>query len=495
MATCTDQIATADTSGVELRYVTEECWGEETDLTAADGKQLQKLRFTSESLGLDRSTVVSDEINSDRQISDLIPTNFSAVGDINGEWSTDTYDDFIGSALCSQWADADEDMLWVDHEVDAWINVGGGLRFSVPADAPRLADGTTLLQVGQKITLSGFSTAGNNGEKTIATSSDAVMTFSETMTQEGDATNKKPVTIKSSVITGVSVDNGELVVPTKYNPINGLLYQTIQLKNLSAANNIRVTVTGEREDGTNTRHTVTPSLTTQAATTAHASHFDVVSSTKNGSEEISFYIEKEFSDIADGTDKRILSYSGMVVDQMSIALEAEAKSTIRFSLLGKSSADRTATLIDDPADATSTDIISSSITGETNIVWDGGSTDESIIKSISIDTSNNYRNKTVIGQLGSIDVGKGRFSVTGSISLYLSDFDIYSRFLDNESFSLAFTLGGDGKDGYSFLMPKVKITNSSIVAGGPDQDVMVDIGYQALGSGSTKTLYISKVDA
>jgi len=498
MATCNDQITTADTGGVELRYIEEDCWGEDM----ASGK-LKKMRFTSESLGVDRDTVVSDEINSDRQISDLIPTNFSASGDINCELSRSTYDDFIASALGGQW---DELYEMRDSHSVANVSVNTAKRLVYPVtDAPGVA-------VGDVITTSGFDEAVNNGTFKVSIVSTQYVTVqplsggtdSPLVEEAGSAT--KEITTKISSLPGVSIwskDSGYLIYTseTVRDGANLLVGNLVKLYNFATdANNVNVLVTAPVLDGTSYGHTILHHSELTGESNVRVGFLG--SRITNGGDEISFYIEKEFTDIADGSTKRILSYSGMMVDRMSISVEAEAKTTVAFSFMGKTGATRTSTLLDDPEEATTTDVLTSTAKGATYISWedsagDTQSIDDAVIRSLTLDVANNLRNKTAIGTLGSIDVGQGRFSATGTFSMYLRDFNLYERYLSNDSFAIMFTIGDmDNDDCYGFYMPRVKITNSSIVAGGPDQDVMVDIGYQAL-RGDTddadRTLYISKV--
>lgn len=68
--------------------------------TSGDSKTL---RFTGESLQFGITTETSQEIRSDRQISDLIQTGAEASGDINFELSYGTYDDLIAAALGNLW--------------------------------------------------------------------------------------------------------------------------------------------------------------------------------------------------------------------------------------------------------------------------------------------------------------------------------------------------------------------------------------------------------
>jgi hypothetical protein len=82
-----------------IRYIAEVTPGT-TPATPA----LKELRFTGESLGKNITNVKSNEIRSDRNISGLIPTDVEIGGDINGEMSYGTYDDFIEAALATTWA-------------------------------------------------------------------------------------------------------------------------------------------------------------------------------------------------------------------------------------------------------------------------------------------------------------------------------------------------------------------------------------------------------
>jgi len=495
--TCTNKKTTGDTSGFELRYIEEECWGETTDID--DDAKMQKLRLTSESLGVDRSTVVSDEIISDRQITDLIPTSFSAAGDINGEFSKDTYDDFIRSATGGEW-ESNDSSIWTLDNSRGNVGVNSSLQI--------VYSGGTIPSffIGQELTFSGFTTAGNNKTITIKALTTTLITPTDTTGMAHEAfTASKVIRVVSKQSKGVVVkDSGKkLVFPENYRPavdeIVGKMIRLSGFKNDASVNNMTVLVTkGNASTG---EYTVSPTLPKDVA----AGSTDIVTihpelTMSNGSEDVSFYIEKEFTDIAGDNDKKILTYLGMMVDRMSINIEAEAKTTIAFSFMGRTGGSITSSFKSEPLEPTTTDVLISTARGAAIIKWDENGTDKSIdsaiIRSMSIEVSNNLRGKTAIGTLGSVDMGLGRFSTTGTFTMYLENFSLYKRYLENDSFSITFTVGDmDSSNCYMFHMPKVKIINSSVVAGGPDQDVMVEIGYQALRGEEDdfdKTLYISK---
>lgn len=87
----------SDANRVGLAYIEETVFG----VTPSGPPTLQDLRFVSESLAQITGTVASNEIRSDRQVTDLIRTGLNAGGDINFEMSYGTFDDFLEAALLS----------------------------------------------------------------------------------------------------------------------------------------------------------------------------------------------------------------------------------------------------------------------------------------------------------------------------------------------------------------------------------------------------------
>ena len=78
----------ADTNRVQLKYIEETTWG-----TTPGTPTMTEIRMTSESLSYNIANIVSNEIRSDRQTTDLIQTGAEAAGGFNGELSYGSYDD------------------------------------------------------------------------------------------------------------------------------------------------------------------------------------------------------------------------------------------------------------------------------------------------------------------------------------------------------------------------------------------------------------------
>lgn len=90
----------SDSSSVQLYYVEETAWGE----VPAGPPTLNEFRFTQDSLAQTTETTISEEIRSDRQVSDIVRTAVSAGGDVGVELSYASHDDLIAGALADDWS-------------------------------------------------------------------------------------------------------------------------------------------------------------------------------------------------------------------------------------------------------------------------------------------------------------------------------------------------------------------------------------------------------
>ena len=106
------------------------------------------------------------------------------------------------------------------------------------------------------------------------------------------------------------------------------------------------------------------------------------------------------------------------------------------------------------------------------------------VLSFQFQVANNFRQKKVLGTLGSTDFNFGDFEVTGSMQMYFADSTEYDKFLDQDEVSLAICFSDDqgdyGGDGFLFDFPKVKFTDGQRMAGGRNQDIIADFSWQAL---------------
>lgn len=129
-----------DSNRTQITFIKESVYG-----VTPDTPQMQELRMTGESLNKNINNIVSNEIRSDRQISDLIQAAKSAAGDINFELSYGTYDEFLASALYSGDWSSDLNISGTDIAADATGFTSSSTDF--------VAEGVV---VGQIIKVAGF---------------------------------------------------------------------------------------------------------------------------------------------------------------------------------------------------------------------------------------------------------------------------------------------------------------------------------------------------
>lgn len=137
---------------VALRQVAESTWGN-TPATPT----LEAVRFTSESLNYNADFITSEEIRADRMTPDTIQVSSQGGGEINGEWSYATYDDFIEGAMFSSWLttgsaqgpDTTIAIVKTGGSPNTWTLTDSGSGFA-----------SNSWVVGQFVKVEGFSTAG-----------------------------------------------------------------------------------------------------------------------------------------------------------------------------------------------------------------------------------------------------------------------------------------------------------------------------------------------
>lgn len=178
----------ADTARSQLFYLEETVWGQ------TPAAALNAVRFTGESLNFSIDNTQSNEIRSDRQITDLIQTDAEPGGDINFELSYGAFDDLIAGALFNDWATA------VNISAETTIAAASGSPDSFTDSANGFV--TAGIQPGQWIKVSGFATQANNGYFQVLT------VAAGTITVKGETALVNESAGPSVTIVGETLRNG-----------------------------------------------------------------------------------------------------------------------------------------------------------------------------------------------------------------------------------------------------------------------------------------------
>lgn len=153
----------SDANRVKLAFVEESSFG-----AKESGSKLQVLRYNSESLKQDMNTVVSEEIRSDRQISDIARIGLSASGGIDFELSYGSHDEFLQAALLSSGWSAEK-------HINRQLTISAS---SVDNSINDSASGFGIFSANKWVYVSGFSNSANNGFFKIASVTASKIIFS-----------------------------------------------------------------------------------------------------------------------------------------------------------------------------------------------------------------------------------------------------------------------------------------------------------------------------
>lgn len=217
----------SDSSRVQLASIKEVTWG----VTPASA--LTSMRYVNEGLGRRIENVRSDEVRSDRQVSDIIRVGSSGDGPISFELSHNTYHDKLEAALGSTFA-----------ALQTITNTGIA---AVAATPEFTGTGLPVFAVGQWVRVSGFATAANNGFWQVVTSSATNLAVAN-----GAATLVNEAAGASVTIVGQTMANGTTAASftlEKYFSDLSLFwpFRGCRLNTLSLALASRAKVTGSME--------------------------------------------------------------------------------------------------------------------------------------------------------------------------------------------------------------------------------------------------------
>lgn len=195
---------------------------------------------------------------------------------------------------------------------------------------------------------------------------------------------------------------------------------------------------------------------------------------KNGTTPKTFTIEKNFGS---GVTKPFHVFKGMQPSSMNLSLSAGDIVTGSFSFLGKEAATANSKTASGAITAANGNAVMNAVNNVASLK-EGGSTLGDKVMSLDLTVENNLRTRNAIGTLGATSIGLGQFVVTGSMSVYFASAQIFDKYLAGTDSSIEFQLN-DGTNSYTFLLPKVEYTASSVTAGSTNADVMADVEFQA----------------
>lgn len=218
---------------------------------------------------------------------------------------------------------------------------------------------------------------------------------------------------------------------------------------------------------------------------------------KNGTTKKYFTIEKN-TPLADGSNK-YTQFTDMQVGGMTMNIAQGAIVDGSFSLLGSTEPVNSGTSLDGSGyTAAPTFPVFNSLANVSAVSIDGSPA--GFVEGVNFTVTNNLREQRAIGYVAPAGVASGQFVVTGTISLYFASDALYTKFINDQTFSLLVTLDDltDTVNGnqYTFRFPKCKFGNVTKNITGNNQDVLLQGDFQALLDGTLAgTLGMESLDA
>lgn len=139
-----------------------------------------------------------------------------------------------------------------------------------------------------------------------------------------------------------------------------------------------------------------------------------------------------------------------------------------------------------PLAAPTTEVVSA--TANVGSLSVNGEEQATAIKSIQFSIEGNLRNQQAVGSKFPVGIAAGRLNLTGTIEAYFADGEMYDRFLNHETVSLAFPIIDLDKNTYYFTIPAFKVSSDPVAPGGLDQDVMESMEFTAFRDPATECM-------
>ncbi|MFN9301737.1 MAG: phage tail tube protein [Candidatus Kapaibacterium sp.] len=208
---------------------------------------------------------------------------------------------------------------------------------------------------------------------------------------------------------------------------------------------------------------------------------------KNGQTQRSFTLEKTFET---GATDQFHRLTGCVVNEMSLAIQAQQIVTGSFGFLGAAYTTAQAAIASSTYTAANTNPVISAGANFASLTMTGVTSPA--LTALSLNVTNNLKQQPVIGSLVSRGINPGRFEVTGNFTAYFENQQLFDIFLAQTVIALSFQIGGASTLRYTFDVARIKLTSAEVVAGGNDQDVMAVIGFRGLYDNTDNTLKITR---
>jgi hypothetical protein len=449
----------SDTNRVSLTYRAEGAYA-----TLPSTPTFKALRYVSETFKQDTQSVQSNEIRSDRHISDIIRTGVTTPGDIDCELSFGAHDDLIAAAFGNSVFDklvsvSATSSASADNSINssaAFVNTGLTANTTPVCTASAGATSVTLTAA----TLTGIIRRGDK------------ITFA----------NQSTVYTVQADVTAAANSATASIYPPLQTAVSGTVWAAVQPNPFAAGN--WVLLSGFSANPSQNRpyriatFTSTSKLILEGGTLANETvGITVVRGARvvTSIDTPTFTIEKQFTDLSNEFEY----IPGCGVESWELNYSADGIITHKFSLKGQKIVSNTATLSTGgtPTAAPTNPVMNG--VDNVSLVLENMASFNTISGTFRI--GNNLRDRMQAGTLGSISLGAGSFDIGGSISYYYTSKTLVDKNLNWTSTGLAFAFRETPTSANCYIIdiPTARVTSAGRNAPGLNQDVIVEAEFSA----------------
>lgn len=497
-----------DSNLTALRVAKEPSFG-----TAPANPVYKEIRRTSDAVGFTPTNDVTNEIDSSRQVNDLINTGRDSGGDMAMEVSIENMDSFLEGLFCNNWLRTPEvanGALW-EYGASATRITSVSATAITTAATSVLAGSvnnspSTAFVANMLIRNTGYGVAANNGLFPITGST--ATTILGTFTVEATP----PVTAKTKVV-GFQGASGDIVATITGG--SGLTSTALNFTTLGLIVGQWVKISAEggafsfATAACNCFARISAIATnrlsfdaTQGVFAADAGAAKTIrvyfgDTIRNGTTQFTYRLEKQYQ-LPVG-----IRYSYALGQQPSaLALTAETRGVINGTLTWMGS-DITSPSATRDSGAVTQPISTNAVLDGSNsvpMILEGGATigAPNYVSGFTFTLDNGLRARNAIGSPGAFGLGLGRAAITGTLTTYFGDETLLTK-LRNTTASGATIAFRDAANlcAEIFDIPRLKYTAGFPDIPGIDTDLTTPLGFQALrdiANGRDYTLFLSRFD-
>lgn len=451
--------------------------------------RFETLRVTAINLNYQPVTVVSEELVSDRNVTDLIRVGIEAGGDLPMETSYGAIHRPIRLAMQNSW-------LYMpvrdnDGTAASKISAVSGTLYTISTTpGTNTEQEANAFALGHLVYGTGFAVAANNGLKK------ATAAAATTVTCSGLSIEATPPAAARLKCVGFEGASGDITATTVTS--NALLATTLNFTTLGLSVGMWLKVGGTAAgtffSGTAANNgwvrisaiaagridlDVVPTGWTTDAGAGKTIQVFVGDAIRNGTTSRSCSIEVEYSDL---TVPEYDYYVGMRCGSMTLSAETQSIFQSAFSFEGFNASNTTTRFSGATTKAAPTDDVINTSSNVGQLLENGAAiAGPNYVMGFSVKLDNGLRRRNAIGTIASVDIALSRAQVSGTITTYYGSNTIRTKILAGTATSFTALLSNPaGTAGYHVDIPKLKFESGSPKISGVDTDRTIEAPFRGL---------------